>query len=209
VNYQKILQSFLELHQKYAQNSSNNSLVQKLRQENETLRLHSRKDTLTGLCNRRGIDEYLNNYLALALRHKSELSLALIDIDNFKTINDIHGHLVGDETLKEFAKILKESVRTIDIAGRWGGEEFIIIMSESDAQKVMLFLERVRANIESLKTAAGLSLTASFGVATLDLAKYDSIKDLSEVLLSDADKALYKAKKTGKNKVIHINEMRN
>ncbi|HUF17851.1 MAG TPA: GGDEF domain-containing protein, partial [Thermoanaerobaculia bacterium] len=128
------------------------------------------------------------------------LSLALIDIDFFKKINDTHGHAAGDEVLREVSNIFTTSIRAADIAARYGGEEFTVMMPETDLSDGVQVAEKIREIIEShtFHTEAGdIPVTVSIGVATFPRSKMQSARELIEA----ADKALYRAKRSGRNQV--------
>jgi diguanylate cyclase (GGDEF)-like protein len=157
-------------------------------------------DGLTGLANRRAVEETLRSELARAERFQGDLCLVLADLDSFKAVNDRHGHPMGDHVLREFARALEESVREIDLAGRWGGEEFALVLPGSDAADGAAVAERARRAIElrGIHTPGGtfVAVTASFGVAALPEGS-----DL-DALVAAADEALYRAKRAGKNRVV-------
>jgi diguanylate cyclase (GGDEF)-like protein len=157
-------------------------------------------DSLTGLANRRSLEQTLRAEIARAARHDDDICLVLADLDDFKQVNDAHGHPVGDEVLKEFARALRASVRESDIAGRWGGEEFALVLTGTDSDGGVRLAERARAAIEGGIVIApdgdSVRVTASFGVASFPLAA-----DLEE-LVAAADSALYAAKRNGKNRVV-------
>ncbi|MGZ5053925.1 MAG: PAS domain S-box protein [Methylobacter sp.] len=166
----------------------------------DRLERQAQQDYLTGLCNRRFFLEQGETELARAQRYDNELSLFMLDIDHFKAINDTYGHATGDIVLQTLSHILRETLRSIDIIGRWGGEEFVILLPETDAQEAAEIAERLREAIDHAKVtlATGLPLhfTASIGIATL------KEKDTNiDILLNYADEALYQAKNTGRNKV--------
>ncbi len=123
----------------------------------------------------------------------------MIDADHFKEVNDRFGHQVGDSVLVEIAELIRQGIRKTDYAGRWGGEEFLIICPETTNQGAMELAEKLRKQIEQWAFEQVGHKTCSFGVATLD--KEDSI----EIMLSRADKALYKAKEMGRNRVVSAN----
>ena len=156
-------------------------------------------DSLTGLSNRRQGEFALESELARAERFGGSVALVLCDLDDFKEVNDQHGHLAGDEVLRELAAVLADTVRTVDIAARWGGEEFALILSGADAAGGLLLAERARAALEgrTILTAEGqqVHVTASFGVAA-----YPEHAPGAE-LVAAADAALYAAKRLGKNRV--------
>ena len=159
-------------------------------------------DPLTGLYNRRHMDNQLEIQLANADARGSPLSILTLDVDFFKPINDTHGHDVGDRVLKELARRLKEQVRTIDLCCRIGGEEFLIMLPGTQIQVGFTVAERLRRIIASVPFDVGassgpLAITVSIGVAG-----YESTGDTSEIILKRADDALYKAKRSGRNRVV-------
>jgi len=153
-------------------------------------------DRLTNVYNRVKIDEIIDTELKKKKRYDHVCSVILIDVDYFKLVNDTYGHLAGDVILKEFATLLKESIRDTDYVGRWGGEEFIIVCPQTDLNGAMSLAENLRSKVEeSYFTIVGKK-TASFGVATC---KED---DTIQSLIDNADKALYRAKNGGRNQVV-------
>lgn len=170
------------------------------RVESQQARLHdlAMKDQLTGLYNRHFLSEMAPKKIGESRRHKIPLSLIVIDVDKFKPINDTYGHSTGDEVLKELGKLLKASCRQEDFAARFGGEEFVLLLSHCDLDNAVKKAERMRIEISELKPS-GLDVTASFGVATLPI---DQDHCDFSALFSAADRAVYIAKETGRNKVI-------
>lgn len=157
-------------------------------------------DGLTGLANRRYLMERLQQEMERAERYQTSLSVLMLDVDKFKSFNDTYGHLKGDELLKSFAAMIKDIVRTADIAGRYGGEEFCVILPNTSNKGAVLIAERIRKTMEELKITIGsdqppVGRTASIGVA--EFTAGDSV----EKLLSIADAALYRAKEGGRNRV--------
>jgi diguanylate cyclase (GGDEF)-like protein len=165
----------------------------------ELLDLLSKKamiDGLTGLWNRSYLDQRLAEELAFAKRHKTPMSCVMLDVDHFKSINDKHGHGFGDLVLKSIANILQQLCRDEDICCRYGGEEFAILVRNTDGVSAKLFAERLREGVEAAAFKSGLlstSVTGSFGVADLGAGSDD--------ILNHADKALYESKKSGRNRV--------
>jgi len=158
----------------------------------------ARTDALTGLPNRRAIDEVLARGAAHAARHGDPLSVLMIDLDHFKSINDRHGHVVGDAVLREAADVLRGVGRDEDVAGRWGGEEFLVVLQGIGIEGAITAAERLRAAIAAIAVDDGrapVRVTASIGVAQL------AEGGDPEALLRGADKALYRAKANGRNAV--------
>jgi diguanylate cyclase (GGDEF)-like protein len=157
-------------------------------------------DSLTGLANRRSLEETLRGELARAARFGDSVSVVFADLDKFKAVNDRFGHAAGDEVLKAFAGALRATVRESDVAGRWGGEEFALVLSGTDAEGGARFAERARSMIENtgveMPDGTVIHVTASFGVAS-----FPESRDLHDVLAA-ADAALYEAKREGRNRVV-------
>jgi len=152
-------------------------------------------DKLTQLYNRVKLEEIFTIEIAKYRRYNSTFSMIILDIDHFKEVNDTYGHNVGDVFLQEVASILKSSVRIEDIVGRWGGEEFIILVNNSSSDGILSIAEKIRKNIESYTFKTVGKKTASFGIATVNET------DDQETMIARADKSLYHAKETGRNKV--------
>jgi diguanylate cyclase (GGDEF)-like protein len=166
------------------------------------LRRLSTYDGLTGVLNRRSIGERLREELERAHRHELPLSVALCDIDRFKSVNDTYGHLVGDSVLCEISTRLARGLRTSDVLGRWGGEEFLVIFPHSDLDSARTVAQRICSGLaeEELTTGAGeelsLRVTASFGVACNCEVDAEGAEDS---LLALADRRLYGAKASGRS----------
>lgn len=172
---------------------------QRTKQLNSTLlELHklASTDALTGISNRSTIDAFLEKELSFAKRHKSSLALAVIDIDDFKNINDTYGHLAGDSVIKDVAAILKDEIRVDNLLGRWGGEEFIVIAPHTDKEGMQTLLERMRQKIQNHTFSIESQVYASFGYTLF------TDNDTSQTIVHRADQALYSAKRSGKNCVI-------
>ncbi|MFC0445986.1 GGDEF domain-containing protein [Pseudidiomarina halophila] len=153
-------------------------------------------DPLTGLCNRSKLDHALSVALTRAQREQRDFAIALLDIDHFKKVNDTYGHQVGDLILIELAQLLRSNVRSTDVAGRWGGEEFLLVLPEHTRQQAVMHAERIRNVIAAFEFHAGIRITASFGVAS-----YRAEDDASSIIRR-VDKALYAAKAQGRNRTI-------
>ena len=175
-------------------------LQKELMETNRRLELLSITDGLTKLNNHRYFQDELARAFEESQRYERPLSLAMIDIDFFKKVNDTYGHAVGDEVLKAVATLYKGSVRSTDLVARYGGEEFAIMMPETELQDAITFADQIRGLVESspIETQAGpLKITISIGVASVPLTRIHSSKEL----IVSADKALYRAKKSGRNQV--------
>jgi two-component system cell cycle response regulator len=159
-------------------------------------------DGLTGLHNRRYMARHLDNLVSQAHRTGKQLSFVIMDIDFFKSVNDTYGHDIGDEVLREFARRISANVRGCDLACRYGGEEFVVVMPETDVAFAYAIAERLRKSIETTPVAISrepntLNITISIGIAG-SMGPADRAEDL----LRRADQALYSAKKSGRNRVV-------
>ncbi|MBN2483992.1 MAG: diguanylate cyclase [Candidatus Omnitrophica bacterium] len=170
----------------------------------EKLKNLASHDELTGCVNFRSIMELLETELARSKRYQKTFSIVMIDIDHFKKINDDHGHLAGNDVLIAFAHVVKRSIRSIDIVGRYGGDEFMLVFPETDAQQALVVLERVRnyfnrtkITLPQAKDAGEFTLEFSAGVAVFPC----NARDLKE-LIWIADNALRQAKRQGKNRAV-------
>lgn len=176
-------------------------LQDELRRRNEELDLFSRLDPLTGLWNRRHIEEELHALCGAARRHGFRVNVVLFDLDHFKSVNDRYGHAAGDAALKAAAACLRAQVRSEDVLGRWGGEEFLAVVPYEDADGVRAMAERVRRGVASVELSCGegisCRLTTSVGVH--GAAGEDAHP---ETLLAAADRALYEAKAAGRDRVV-------
>lgn len=156
-------------------------------------------DELTGLPNRRAFDTALEHEVAQAFRTNKPLALAVFDLDHFKKVNDGYGHATGDAVLKELGKLLSEATRVSDLAARFGGEEFVLILSNTNLEGAYKFVDRLREKIQNdLRVSVDgqeVSATASFGVAQMHLNEHPAR------FFDRADEALYIAKRAGRNRV--------
>ncbi|MEE4295592.1 MAG: GGDEF domain-containing protein [Wenzhouxiangella sp.] len=157
-------------------------------------------DPLTAVLNRREVCARLEHELARSTRYRRPLSIVMLDIDHFKKVNDQHGHLAGDEVLRQVCRVLGNLRRKNDHLGRYGGEEFLLVLPETEGADAMALAERIRTALEGTPIqAAGkvVHVTASFGIASLD----KTSRQTANALLASADSALYKAKNSGRNRV--------
>jgi len=173
---------------------------------NKRLKKLSITDGLTELFNHRHVHELLRDEFERSRRSEEPLAVVMIDLDRFKAVNDTYGHPTGDVVLFETARILKETAREIDMVGRYGGEEFIAILPNTDEEEGGRFAERVRSAVEAhlfRDEATELRMTCSSGVASFPVEGVDS----PEELLKNADEALYLAKESGRNRVVRASQM--
>jgi two-component system cell cycle response regulator len=159
-------------------------------------------DQLTGLHNRRYMERHLSNLISNAGRTGRPLAFLIMDIDYFKSVNDTHGHDIGDEVLREFSARIGANVRGIDLACRYGGEEFVVVMPDTDISFAYMVAERLRRSVEATpfeisRDPKKLNVTISIGIAASE-----GEKDTAEALLHRADQALYRAKRDGRNRVV-------
>ena len=154
------------------------------------------RDALTGTWNRAKLHESAADEMQRFFRYGHPVSLIFIDLDHFKRVNDTHGHAVGDDVLRQFCRIVSHGMRSTDLLGRWGGEEFLIIAPSSSLETAAAMAERICHAIGISEFPAVGHLTASFGVATCQP------DDTWDLWLSRADRALYEAKNTGRNRVV-------
>jgi diguanylate cyclase (GGDEF)-like protein len=167
---------------------------------NSQLEMIGRVDGLTGLYNRRFWQEQFEMEYKRDQRNESPSALMMLDIDHFKKVNDTYGHPAGDEVIKTVADIIKKAIRETDIAGRYGGEEFAIILPDTPVANVEFVAERIRRQVEKcvmIYDEIEISFTISIGIAGFKRTDKDSAQ-----WLDSADKALYKAKGAGRNRVI-------
>jgi diguanylate cyclase (GGDEF)-like protein/PAS domain S-box-containing protein len=160
------------------------------------LRELSDSDPLTGICNRRKSMEELDNELQRSLRYERPFSVLMVDLDRFKIINDRFGHSAGDVVLQRFVQTVQPILRSTDTFGRWGGEEFIIVLSETDRNGALRMAERVRKAVSTSELISGEQVSVSIGIASLP----EGPKNRDE-LVNAADAALYRAKESGRNRV--------
>lgn len=174
---------------------ANYRLLKQSKQQQQQLMKLALTDHLTGLYNRHSLNDIGPKYISNAHRHKTPLSLFVIDLDHFKNVNDTYGHAVGDIVLQAVSTVLQDACRTEDIVARFGGEEFIMMLTNCDMKNALEKGEKLRAAIESCKPE-DLVITSSIGAAEL------SADDNFDTLFNKADKAVYEAKETGRNKVV-------
>ncbi|MCF6094372.1 GGDEF domain-containing protein [Microaerobacter geothermalis] len=164
-----------------------------------SLRENVEKDPLTGLYNRLAIEKTLSRVWLNAQEAKTPLTLVMIDLDDFKGVNDRYGHMVGDELLQEISGVIKKSLRDGDVVMRFGGEEFLILLSNTDGAGAEKPLERIRTRIEEgVFTENDIKITASIGAAVYP----DNRPSSMEQLIEFADAAMYEAKAKGKNRLV-------
>lgn len=172
--------------------------VHKLEKELEVAKQESKEDFLTKLYNKRALDEFMRIKEAEYKRYERNFAIVIVDIDHFKKVNDIYGHEAGDAVLAAFAKVLKKESRTVDVVGRFGGEEFLALLSETDLDGGVIFAEKVRKHVEKARfiyKGKRINVTVSTGVSQ----RSDHVS--LNAAINSADEYLYKAKKEGRNRV--------
>jgi two-component system cell cycle response regulator len=173
----------------------------------EEMRFKATHDSLTSLWDRGSIFALLKNELSRSVREKTPVSVMICDIDHFKQVNDVHGHLVGDEILQELSNRLQELVRPYDGVGRYGGEEFLIVLGGCNAEALKKRAEEVRSGIGRtpfLTNGGPITVTASIGAITIE--GWSNSMPV-EPYLREADAALYRAKADGRNRVAYVDQM--
>jgi len=174
--------------------------VKKLEQELEAAKKETKEDFLTKLYNKRGLDEHLERKEAEFKRYGHNFSVVMFDLDYFKKVNDTYGHEAGDAVLAAFAGIMKKDSRSVDVVGRFGGEEFLAILSDTDTKGGVVFAEKVRKHVQKSRfmyKGQRIELTVSSGVS--ERARHVSL----QAVLNSADEYLYKAKHDGRNRVAY------
>jgi diguanylate cyclase (GGDEF)-like protein len=174
--------------------------VRKLEKELEDAKHASKEDFLTKLYNKRALDEFMNVKEAEFERYGRNYSVVMFDLDHFKAVNDTHGHDAGDAVLSAFAKILKKEARSVDVVGRFGGEEFLALLSDTDTNGGVTFAEKVRKHVQKARfmyKGKRIDVTVSCGVS--ERKKHASLKNV----INSADEYLYKAKTSGRNQVAY------
>ena len=171
--------------------------TQELLRLNKKLKEMAYIDSLTGIYNRRYLYEVAKRLMPIVKREKQALSIAMLDLDKFKDVNDTHGHDVGDEVLKAFADDIKNSIRESDIFIRFGGEEFVLVLPNTDLEHAKVLIEKLRKIIEACDKVESVRFTVSIGVAAFDV-----LKDDLDSIIKKADEALYEAKNSGRNRVV-------
>jgi diguanylate cyclase (GGDEF)-like protein len=181
-------------------------LQQELVQARESMRFLANHDGLTGLMNRAEIVKTLRCELERSRRDKRPLAVVMADIDHFKMVNDELGHLAGDEVLAEVGKLLRSELRTYDAVGRYGGEEFLVLMPGCDTVTALVRADQIRSAVSSKPIGTSKearTITLSMGVAVIDGTKEVSVRSV----LHQADLGLYKAKRNGRNRIEQVDEI--
>lgn len=171
-------------------------LEERLKQANERLEYMANHDELTGILNRRQGLKRLEEELERCKRYGSTLSIAMFDLDDFKTINDTYGHSIGDDLLQEVTEVVNQHLRSTDVQIRLGGEEFLILMPEIEAESAYIAVDRIRQRVAEVPYSKHqLTITLSAGIASY-------VEASSTRMLDRADKAMYQAKQTGRNRIV-------
>lgn len=175
------------------------------RQREDVIRQMSRTDALTGIHNRRSIIELLEKETARTHRHGPPLCVVLLDLDHFKKINDTWGHPMGDRVLKDTADVLRTTIRQCDAVGRYGGEEFMLLLPDTDLKGAATVVERCRAALAAMDVSSGagerVPVSGSFGLVCNE----HHLAASAERFIKEADDALYRAKEAGRNRIVALN----
>ena len=173
--------------------------VSALRRSHDYQRQLARTDDLTGVINRRSFFETSQLEINRARRHKRPFTVAYMDVDDFKLVNDRYGHSIGDTVLKTVSQTIKSNIRDIDVVARLGGDEFVILMPETDKEAAQTVIARVHQNMSDIMRDYGWPITFSIGVVT-----WATPPRTVDIMLKQADDAMYEVKNSGKNRVAHL-----
>jgi len=178
-------------------------LEDRLNDQRRLMEYQAMHDSLTGLFNRRAIQEQAEVELSRTARETKPMGLVLLDVDHFKAINDMYGHQLGDQALRLVASVLAQNIRPYDSLGRWGGEEFMVVLPSATVEEACMVAERIRASVADahlpLPSGETLQLQVSLGVTSSSATHSGSLA--LDKLVNEADKALYQAKASGRNRV--------
>jgi len=183
-----------ELRQRVFNHITSYQNVRELRAQQNSLYSLAMLDQLTQLFNRHALREFAGKYFSEAYRFKRDLAMAVLDLDNFRVLNDEHGHIKGDQVLAELGNWLKRHVRDVDMVARWAGEEFVMLLPDCDAEGAAALMERMQKRLSRFKPA-NLDISLSVGVAELRHDQQDNLNSLFEM----ADRAMYQAKMAGRS----------
>ncbi|BAO43370.1 signal transduction response regulator [Thiolapillus brandeum] len=178
---------------------SSKLLMDKVLEQQAQMQKLAMRDELTGCYNRLGLEELAEKYICQAARQGHPISLAMVDIDHFKLINDEHGHDTGDKVLRALGKLLRRKSRKSDVVARWGGEEFVLLLPETNQTQGQAALQKLRKMVAEMRAIAGVTVTASFGFTSIKSPQCPQLN----TMITCADKALYQAKRQGRNCVIY------
>ncbi|TQE70047.1 sensor domain-containing diguanylate cyclase [Leptospira noguchii] len=189
-------------------NQKISKLASDLEEANNKLLEQASTDPLTKLKNRRSFDEEVNHLIHLGERQEKSISLMMIDVDFFKDYNDKFGHPAGDRVLIQLAEVFIETLRTCDLAARFGGEEFVVALPDTNKEKATAVAERLMANVKK-KSWENSPITISIGITTLDFNGPAPIHDTNLLtrIIEDADRALYRSKADGRNQATHSSQL--
>lgn len=202
-NYDLHIAGFIDMLAKFGEVTPELELLgetlQRLWKENKNLAHQATRDELTGCLNRRGFFAIAAQLSYLSQRSKFSVGVLMIDLDHFRTVNDRLGHLGGDKILKKVAKLISSSLRSSDLMGRYGGEEFIVLLPSTGTQMTAAVAEKIRSSLAAT-TLEGLAITLSIGIAESIIDK--DPQEALQTLIKQADLALYDAKNSGRDKII-------
>ena len=178
---------------------NNKLLMDKVLEQQAQMQKLAMRDELTGCYNRLGLEELADKYISQAARQGRPISLAMVDLDHFKRINDEFGHDKGDKVLRSLGKLLRRKCRKSDVVARWGGEEFVLLLPDTNQVQGQAALQKIRKLVASMRVEKGMAITASFGFTSIEAPHRPQL----DSMITCADKALYQAKTQGRNCVIY------
>jgi len=178
---------------------NNKLLLDKVLEQQAQMQRLAMRDELTGCYNRLGFRELSEKYISQAARQRRPLSLAIIDLDHFKQVNDEHGHDAGDEVLRALGQLLRRKSRKSDVVARWGGEEFVLLLPDTDRDQGLCAVRKIGALVAAMDTGGKFFVTASIGITCIS----PPAKPELDAMITCADKALYRAKDAGRNCVVY------
>ncbi|WP_456373262.1 diguanylate cyclase [Thiolapillus sp.] len=178
---------------------SNKLLMDKVLEQQAQMQKLALRDELTGCYNRLGLEELADKYFSQATRQERPISLAMVDLDHFKRINDQYGHDKGDMILRSLGKLLRRNCRKSDVVARWGGEEFVLLLPDTNREQGQAALQKIRRLVARMHSKEGMTVTASFGFTSIEAPSHPQL----EAMITCADKALYQAKSQGRNRVVY------
>jgi len=158
-------------------------------------------DPLTGLYNRRFLEDYVRKIFAIAERREKPAGVLMLDLDHFKTFNDVYGHEMGDRILRDFGKTITSTIRETNLAARYGGEEFVVVLPDTDTRLCVMVAERIRKAVEAMVIHSTSESTLPHLTVSIGVASFPMHGPTPESVIQSSDRALYESKRSGRNRV--------